>query len=460
MSAIGFCDKCGEDNWESAEAPFERARCKPCGYLPVATMPGPQTDFVLSRAAHPAFLGGRGSAKTAGGILKMWTYVHNHPGANGAISFPTFTDVDRIFLPELRKFFGELEGDEWVYQEKKKILVFPHLNCRAFILSAEEPGQGKGLNLAWFWMEEVGVGSGHKLLFFNLQPALRQFGDDYDDYQGWLTSTPNVQFPWLKQLYQDGISPVTEEVIEDPEEYPIFPARTIDNPCLPKKRLRLLLSLWGDSRMARQELEGQFISVEGIVFPELKEDVHLRHPPPDHEFIATVGGLDFGDASPTALLELKMDRSRKIWITREFYKRNATDDDWIKAAAEWNLPLILCDPSASEKDLMTWRMRYNVNLQAAMAARDRAERGRLWRTRLAVREDGFPGLYISTACPHTWNELLNLAHYVPKGQEEPQKSVFAPGTNDHSYDAGAYGMSYFERGYIGRPQKTIELVKA
>ena len=249
------------------------------------------------------------------------------------------------------------------------------------------------------------------------------------------------------------------EEIEDRDQYPVFLAKTIDNPCLPRKEVERLIREWGDSRQAKQELEGQFISIEGIVFPELREEVHLLAPPPDHEFIATVGGLDFGDASPTALLELKMDRSRKIWITREFYKRNATDDDWLNVAAEWNLPIILCDPSASEQDIRTWRMRYGVNIKAAMAARKFKERGRLWRTRLTIREDGNPGLYISPACPNTGNEMINLAHYVRKGEDDAQDK-FAPGTHDHAYDAGAYGMSYFERGYIGRPQKTFELVKA
>ncbi len=459
MSAIGHpCDKCGEDDWHSVTKPFERAQCA-CGNLPVATMPGPQTDFVLSKAAHPAYLGGRGSAKTVAGILKMWTFVHEHPGSNGAISFPVYGDIETIFLPEMRKFFGELEGTEWVYLEKKKQLVFPTLNCRAFLLSAEEPDRGRGLNISWFWMEEVGIGGGHKHLFFILQPALRQHGDDFTDYQGWITSTPKVDKPWLKQIWDEGIHPITGDPIENRDRYPIFEARTVDNPCLPASIREGLVKEWAGSRMALQELEGKFISVEGLVYPELREDIHLRAPHEDIEFIATVGGLDFGDASPTALYEIKMDRSRKVWITREFYKRSATDDDWLNVVAEWNLPIVLCDPSASQEDILSWRMRFNINIQPAMAARDRQERGRLWRTRLQVREDGFPGLYISPDCPFLWNEMINLAHYIPKGQEEPQKSVFAPGVNDHGYDAGAYGMSYFERGYIGRPQKTIELVK-
>lgn len=453
------CDKCGASDWGVAERPFLRNYCRQCDFTPVATQPGSQEEFVRSAAAHPAFLGGRGSAKTVAGLLKMWTYVHAHPGANGAISFPVYNDIETIFLPELRKFFGELEGIEWVYLEKKKQLVFPTLNCRAFLISAEEPDRGRGLNIAWFWMEEVGIGGGHKYLFFNLQPALRQFGDGYDFYQGWITSTPKVDRPWLKQIWDEGVHPITGALIENRERYPIFPARTVDNLCLPVSIREDLVREWANSREALQELEGQFISIEGIVYPELREEVHLLAPPPDHEFIAVVGGLDLGDASPTALLELKMDRSRRIWITKEFYKRSATDDDWIKEAADWNLPLVMCDPSVSEQDLRTWRMRYGVNIKPAMSARGFKERGRLWRTRLTIREDGNPGVYISPSCPNTWNEMINLAHYVPKGEEAP-RDKFAPGTNDHAYDAGAYGMSYFERGYIGRPQKPFELVRA
>ena len=132
MGAIGHpCDKCGEDNWTSVAEPFERAKCV-CGYLPVATMPGPQADFVASRAAHPAFLGGRGSAKTVAGLLKMWTYVNQHPGANGAISFPVYDNIETIFLPEMRKFFGDVEGSEWIYKDKKRQLVFPQRRRRTF----------------------------------------------------------------------------------------------------------------------------------------------------------------------------------------------------------------------------------------------------------------------------------------------------------------------------------------
>lgn len=452
------CDRCGASDWGVAERPFRRNYCKSCDYLPVATMPGPQEEFVRSRAAHPAFLGGRGSSKTVAGLLKMWTYVHAHPGANGAISFPVYNDIETIFLPEMRKFFGELEGSAWVYLEKKKQLVFPQQGSRAFLLSAEEPDRGRGLNIAWFWMEEVGIGSGHKHLFFILQPALRQFGNDYDAYQGWLTSTPNVQRPWLKQIYQDGIHPISEDPIAEREEYPIFPARTIDNPCLPRKRVEMLIREWGESRMAQQELEGKFISVEGVVYPELSESIHLRAPSENIEFIRTVVGLDFGQARPTAMVEWKMDRSRKIWATREFYMRDATDYDWGQTIQEWGAKLIICDPSASEKDLRHWRQMYGIQIKASKSRRW-DERVRLWRSRLLVQPDGNPGLYISPDCPNLWNELLNLAYYIKKGSEEVEES-FAPGTLDHAWDAGAYGLSYFDRGYIGRPKATFELVRA
>ena len=449
------CEKCGASNWGVAERPFQRNFCLKCDFTPVSTMPGPQTDFVKSKAMHPAYLGGRGAAKTVAGVIKTFLFVAENPGANGAISLPTYVDIERSLLPVIREFFSAQEGKLWEYKKKDNQITFPELGSKIFLLTAEEPESPRGMSLAFFWMDEIGRGN-QKQMFLNLQPCLRQAGFPH---QGWVTSTPQVHSPWIKQIWADGIHPITDMEIHDwAGRYPIFRARTIDNVCLPDTIREGLLKDWEGSRLAAQELGGEFLAVEGVAFPDLREGVHLRAPT-DQEFIATVVGLDFGGAQPTAMVEMKMDRSRKVWVTREFYKRNATDYDWISTLAEWDARVILCDPSASEKDMKTWRRMYGINIKPALSARRFDERYRLILSRLTIKEDGYPGLYISPACQNLWNELINLAHYMKKGSEEVE-SRWSPGTADHLYDATGYGLTYFERGYIGRPQKTLELVKA
>lgn len=421
-------------------------------------MPGPQEAFILSEAMYPGFFGGRGAGKTVAGALKMWHHVTRHPGANGAIGLPNYDDIEKILLPTMRDLFGP-PGSDWGYLEKKKQIVFPQLGSRAFILTAEEP-EARGANLAWFWLDEIGKGTGFMRMFLNLQPALRQFGDGYDAYQGWVTSTPQVERPWVKQIWAEGTHPITEREIDNwKDRYPIFRARTVDNLNLPSSIRETLLHEWGGTRMAKQELEGEFISVTGIVFPELSESLHLRRPPPDTEFIATVVGIDFGQVEPTAMLEIKQDRSRKLWVTREFYKRNATSYDWLNTLAEWNTPLVFCDPSASQKDIQHWRQKWNINIKASKDRRhDR--RMELWRNLIVPRQsDGLPGIYISPECQNTWNELTNLAVYTKKGSEVEEQR-FSQGTLDHAYDAGAYALGYFEHGYIGRPQVTYAFARS
>ena len=104
------CEKCGDSNWAVGERPFMRNFCASCDHAPVATMPGPQTEFVGSKAAHPAYLGGRGAAKTVAGVIKTFLYVTTHPGANGAISLPTYADVKKSLLPVFEEFFGPQKG--------------------------------------------------------------------------------------------------------------------------------------------------------------------------------------------------------------------------------------------------------------------------------------------------------------------------------------------------------------
>ena len=159
------------------------------------------------------------------------------------------------------------------------------------------------------------------------------------------------------------------------------------------------------------------------------------------------------------MIEWKMDRSRKLWATREFYMRDATAYDWGEVLADWGASLILCDPSVSEKEIVELRKKFGINIRPAMSVRRWKARVEGWRTRLCIQQDGYPGVYISPDCPNLWNELLNLAYYIKKGSEEVEES-FAPGTLDHAWDAGAYGMSFFERGFIGAPRAPFELVRA
>jgi len=215
---------------------------------------------------------------------------------------------------------------------------------------------------------------------------------------------------------------------------------------------QIFRSMIGGGRYGRQELDAEDVALEGAAFEEFGV-IHNRRPPEDTVFKKVVYGIDFGATSPTALYELKLDLSDRVWFTWEFYKRNADDYDWITALAEHTQgspAVVFCDPSRSEKEMAELRKRYGVNLKRSTVKRF-DDRVRLWRNRLALR-DGTPRMFIDFgACPNLVSELNNLA-FAQARIGEYSVDRWEPGLNDHGFDGGAYGLSAFDR-YMGPPPK-------
>src|SRR3989304_4887683 len=72
----------------------------------VELMAGAQTEFYLSEAKHPAFLGGRGSSKTFSFSAKAFKLAASYPGIRGVLTQPTFDMIRRNFVPVWEKQFG------------------------------------------------------------------------------------------------------------------------------------------------------------------------------------------------------------------------------------------------------------------------------------------------------------------------------------------------------------------
>ena len=415
-------------------------------------MRGAQTDFYLSTARHPALLAGRGAGKTFAFAAKAFQLAVQSPGVRGCLTEPTFDMIRRNLLPAWEKLFGQFGGKrgDWEYrlwqQGVPAEIVFPKIDVVIDLRPADSAEKFRGPNYGFWGMDEIAVGE-QLSVYLSLTHTLRQEGYPL---QGFVTSTPSAQRPWIKKVWEEHVSPFSEQSLTA-ADYPIFRAKTRDNFHLPPGEYQHWLEIYGGSRLARQELEGEFVSLEGLAFEEFGER-HIKDPPPGHEFVRTLGGLDFGATNPTALYELRLDRSDKLWVTREFYKRNADDYDWLRAAAEWGLQEIICDPSRSEQELLDLRRRYQVNLKRAQSPAKRfADRVHLMRNRLAIREDGNPRMYVSASCPNLIGELRNLAYDQPRVGEFAVDR-WAPGVADHGYDAVAYGISVLDLPALGRPR--------
>jgi len=404
----------------------------------ISVMEGPQAEFVRSEAKFPAMVAGRRAGKTTASVIKMFTYVTRWPGAYGVFTVPTMGDIDRILLPKMHELFGSFKNTLWGHLEKKAQFVFPQHQGTVFLRTASEPDSLRGMSLAFGAMDEVGT-ENQQEAFNILQPAVLGGQPGYP-HQLWTTTTPNVQRKWVQKIWQDKRDPVSDSPLLEPDEYPVFRAKSKDNPYV-RAEMEMLIQQAGQSRWAQQEYEGEFIAVEGLALPMLDPSVHYLYPGEDVEFVKTVYGFDYGVTAPTAIVEWKQDRRGRRWATGEFYKRDADEYEWIEWLAERQAKRVICDPSVSDKQITYWATRYGVRMQRARS-KTFFDRVNVWATGLECR--GRPAtIFVTPACPNTWDELINLVYERPRGIEY-LTDRWARGTSDHGFDAGSYGLMDFQ----------------
>ena len=412
-------------------------------------MEGAQADFFTSEAFSPALIAGRGYGKTIALSAKAMRNAQKKPGGRGVLTQPTFDMIKRNFIPVWERLFGDVHRLVWEYRAFTQGVPSEISFTNGFIYDLrpatnEMADKFRGATYCDVAMDEL-RNEDQLGCYLALYGAVRM--PDYP-LQFFVTSTPEARRPWIRKIWTEHVDPISGDPLP-PEQYPKFAAKMEDNWHLPdeqKKRLRAVYG--GQSRYARQELDAEDVALEGIAFEEFGT-VHNRRPNEGTVFQRWVAGIDFGATSPTALYLAGQDISGRIWVTREFYMRNADDYDWINALKEWdtNAP-VYCDPSRSEKELEELRRRYGVSVKRSNVKRF-DDRVRLLRNRLGVR-DGAPNIYIDFgACPNLVSELNNLAFAQPKlGEYATDK--WEAGLSDHGFDALAYLLSAFDRN-IGPP---------
>jgi len=418
---------------------------------PLGLMKGAQNDFCVSSAFSPALIAGRGYGKTIGLAVKAYTYAQDNPNGRGVITQPSFDMIRRNFLPVWDKFFGPLPGTQvnWSYRLVQQGVPSEIAFSNGFVYDLrpatnEMAERFRGATYCIVLMDEL-RNEDQLACYLALMGAVRMPGYPL---QFCVTTTPEARKPWIRKIWTEHVDPISGEPLP-PEDYPKFKARLEDNYEISeaqKKRIRAMYG--GHSRYARQELDAEDVALEGIAFEEFGA-FHNRRPE-ETVFKRTLYGIDFGATSPTAMYEGKLDLSDRLWITREFYKRNADDYDWIQELAEWGQGPIFCDPSRSEHEMAELRKRYGVNLKRATVKRF-DDRVRLWRNRLALR-DGTPRLYIDFgACPNLVSEINNLA-FAQARVGEFAVDRWEPGLSDHGFDGVSYLLSALDR-YSGPPPR-------
>ena len=284
--------------------------------------------------------------------------------------------------------------------------------------SADNPDKLRGPNLHFWHGDEAGLYS--KQVWPIMIGRLRADGVAG---HAWLTSTPKGR-NWL---------------YERQGEIKIFRARTRDNPYLSPEFVTSLEASYSGA-FARQELEGEFVSFEGLVYDEFDRGRHVARR--DGPWARVVAGMDEGYTNPAVILPIGVDHDGRLHVLTEFYQRRVLQDDVVAEALRlrdlYGIETFFCDPSAA--GLIAAAKTRGLSVKAA----DNAVFPGLQLVKglLAVAGDGRPRLTVDPSCA---NLMAEFESYVWKErkttglQDEPEK------TNDHAMDALRYASRGIHR---------------
>jgi hypothetical protein len=385
-----------------------------------------QFAFVACRDRFSFYVGGVGAGKTWAGAVRAILRTQQQPhslGLIGAPTYPMLRDVtERTFFELLpRALLGHFNR------------TYRHLSLtngsEVLFRSLDEPDRVRGLNLAWFWLDEAPL-CGH-YAWEVLKGRLRQRSFEP---AGWATGSPKGRDDFARDF----------ELASLPG-HRLFRASTRAN--LRNLPPGYVEDLGYTGPFADQEIEGLFVAFEGLVYRfDASAGGHLRTPEPGTTFRRVIGGVDWGYTNPTAALVFGLDGDRRAWQLDEFYERRAGLRERVLPALveltrRYAVQVWYCGPDEPEHidALKAALSAAGLPCQARVADNAVVPGIQTVTAQLAPRDDGTHGLYVDPRCKATLAEFGSYCYAtVDRTRRDPAEQPLKQG--DHAMDATRYAL--------------------
>jgi hypothetical protein len=394
-----------------------------------------QADFLASAARFNFYVGGVGAGKTTAGALRALAWALDHPGSLGLIGAPTYPMLRDATQRAFFALLGEDAG--YTYHKSEGRLTLPN-GSEILFRSLDEPDRVRGLNLAWFWLDEAPLCG-----YYAWQVLKGRLRQQCYPTAGWATGTPHGRdgYAWDFEL-----SPRPNHAL--------FRAATHANAAnLPPD---YIADLGLSGAYYDQEVLGLFTAFEGLVYAlDAAEGGNVADPPANKTFNRVIGGVDWGYTNPTAAVVFALDADERAWQIDEYYQRRAPLDGVV-------IPTLLdltrrhtvrawyCGPDEPEHIAALAQALARAGLPCrALPAENAVRPGIQTITRLlSKRDDGTRGLYVSPRCVHTLAEYASYQYdsstAAPSGRLGPGSAPHLPEqplkVNDHLMDATRYTL--------------------
>ncbi len=389
-----------------------------------------QWDFVHCASRFSFYVGGLGAGKTTAGAMRAILRAVEHPGSLGVIGAPTYPMLRDATA---RTFFALLPTALVASYNKTEGHLILRNGSEILFRSLDAPDRLRGLNLAWFWLDEAPLCGYYAWQV--LKGRLRQRGyEGRYETAGWATGTPKGRDGFARDF----------ELAPRPS-HALFRASTWANAHnLPPGYID---ELGYSGAFARQEIEGLFVAFEGLVYTlDASAGGHLAEPPERARWQRVIGGVDWGYTNPSAALVFALDGDGGVWQLDEFYQRRAGLEETLLPALldltrRYGVETWYCGPDEPEHiDALSAALAREGLASRAQRADNSVRAGiQTVTSLLARRPDGAYGLHIAPRCVHTIAEYGSY-QYATRASEGRDPSEQPLKQNDHALDATRYAL--------------------
>jgi PBSX family phage terminase large subunit len=344
-------------------------------------------------------------------------------GTDGMIVAPTFPMLrdatQKTFLGLCEKVGVPVTF--WKAEERAKI---GHANV--YFRSTEYPDRLRGPNLGWAYLDEAALmpERAWQVILGRLRVG---------NPRAWVTTTP-AGFNWVWKYF----------VSERRENYEAFYGSTRDNYFNPQGYLADLEANY-TAEFARQEIDGAFVAFEGLVYSEVRPDVHVVKAfriPDDWQ---RVRAIDFGFTNPFVCLWGAVDTDGRLYVYDEHYRRRELIKDHADAIKRREDPVqwTVADHDAQDAAELASCGVYTTPAQKAVLVGIQKVK-----SRLATQGDGKPRLFFFDSVVNTLKEVGMYRWADGKAgkneKEEPIKE------SDHAMDALRYMVMQIDNATLPR----------
>ena len=298
-----------------------------------------QAELLGSRADTICFRAGAGAGKTFGGVLWSMLKATTMPGSRGMIVAPTYPMMEQSILVhfvEVGRLLGLVDqfgNTAWKHNKSKREISFPN-GSTIYLRSADNPERLLGADLAWVYGDEVALWQ--EKAYKYAVGRLRQQG--FDLRQALFTFTPKG-LNWAYKVF--GKPTFGLHVIA---------AATRSNPWAPKSfRDRLKREYGKGTRFYQQEVLGEFVAYEGLVYPGFGPELVITDELDTYQFVEYACGVDWGWSNPGAMIVIGRTEDDVLIVVREVYEAGKGLEWWAAQAnalsEEFNGLPFFCDPA-------------------------------------------------------------------------------------------------------------------